>query len=164
MGVLNGEGELVDTCIEMIDVVKQHSFDGLRWLGTALLASTMVADDEMLEVADEVGRHVRDAGLNTLDQGYAQRNVAEKTSLVGVSKTTRTLQFINFSQVVQHTSGEYQIAVYDSRIVMVVVVTDTQGEAAHAQDMFDEAAEIGVVVADRSGCGDKRPRYLRVVE
>ncbi len=109
-------------------------------LGGAEFVLAMVADEQVLDYRFERRGKIWD-GVDGARNGFDfHHDVAEELAFGGVADGALVAEFVEFADVVKHSGGEEQI-----EIELGVVSGQLLGEAAEADDVFEQAADVGVM-------------------
>src|SRR6266403_4408260 len=142
--------------IEVVHVVEGHGFADHGELWRAKFVLAVMADEEMLDDGFQVGRETLDGVHGFGDSFEFHHDVAEELAFDGVADGALVAKFVELADVVQNRGRQQQI-----NVELRVVGSDLPREAAQADDVLEQAAEISVVHHFRRGRSEEHTSELQ---
>lgn len=127
-------------------MMERDGLDGHGEFGGAVFVFAVVGEDEVLEFHEEFFGELRDFADFVFDDEHAEDDVAEEFAGVGVFEAGVAAEFADFADVVEDDAGEEGVSVE-----LGVCGDDFFGEVEEGDRVFQQAADVCVVVADARG-------------
>lgn len=141
----------MDARVEVVQEINKDRFGRHRQLGAAVGQFAMMGDDHVLQAELHLGgERLTGQLLRLLDlvteHFHAHDDVADQFAFIRVAERGIVTEFADLADVVQKNAHDQQIAV-DARIDR----RETVRAVHHGDDVFQEAADVGVMLAHTGG-------------
>src|SRR6266567_124132 len=144
--------------VEIVHVVEGQRFADHGELGRAEFILAVMADEKMLDDGFQVGGKTLDGVHGFRNCFQFHHDVAEELAFDGVADGALVAELVELANIVKNCCGQQQI-----NVQLGIVPGDLFREPTQTDDVFEQAAKIGVVHDLRSGCALvlRRDRWIR---
>ena len=109
---VDGSSHLVNSSVELVNHGEDECFDRPRLDWRAMVARSMMRDDEVLDLRAEVVRESRDAVDGVAHEDQPESDMANQIAVASVGRTSGlVLQLLELPDVVQQHAGEHEVFV-----------------------------------------------------
>ena len=145
--------------VHVVHIVEDKGFADHGEFGGAKFVLAVMADEEMLDNGFEIGREILDGVYEVCDGFELEDDVSEELAFGGVADGAIVAELIELSNVVEDCGGKQQV-----EVEFGIMDGYFSCEAAEADDVFEQAAEISVVHDFSSGGTFVARGDLRIVD